>query len=75
MIDLEKNFENVQLEEDRGFDIRFVTMQHNSPCHWHREMEILYILNDEANIPSTIHQRIFHIHNSIVMFRYRSLQS
>ncbi len=50
MIDLEKNFENVQLEEDRGFDIRFVTMQHNSPCHWHREMEILYILNGHATV-------------------------
>ena len=50
MNDLEKNFENVQLEADRGFDIRFVTMRHNSPYHWHREMEILYILNGHATV-------------------------
>lgn len=48
MKDSEKNFEKVELETERGFDIRFVTMRHNSPYHWHREMEILYILNGHA---------------------------
>ncbi len=50
MNQLEKNFENVDLKSDLGFDIRFVTMQHNSPHHWHREMEVLYILNGHATI-------------------------
>lgn len=43
-------FEEVKLEQDVGFDIRFVTMKHNSPYHWHREMEILYILNGHATV-------------------------
>lgn len=41
-------YENVNLQPDIGFDIRFVTMNHNSPLHWHRELEILYILNGHA---------------------------
>ena len=32
----EKTYENVNLKPDVGFDIRFVTMKHNSPFHWHR---------------------------------------
>lgn len=47
---LQNNYENVELERDVGFDIRFVTFQHNSPYHWHREMEILYILNGHATV-------------------------
>lgn len=43
-------YEKVTLQPDVGFDIRFVTMNHNSPFHWHREMEILYILNGHATI-------------------------
>ena len=43
-------FEKVNLEPDVGFDIRFVTMKHNSPFHWHRELEILYILNGHATV-------------------------
>jgi len=43
-------YENVQLQPDVGFDIRFVTMNHNSPFHWHRELEILYILNGHATV-------------------------
>ncbi|MDD2979918.1 MAG: AraC family transcriptional regulator [Hespellia sp.] len=35
---------------DNGFNISFVTMEHNSPYHWHREMEILYILNGNATV-------------------------
>ena len=44
MEEQKNTYENVTLEPDVGFDIRFVTMDHNSPFHWHREMEILYIL-------------------------------
>lgn len=43
------SYENVILPE-QGFDIRFVTMKHNSPFHWHRELEILYILNGHATV-------------------------
>lgn len=43
-------YENVNLKPDIGFDIRFVTMNHNSPFHWHRELEILYILNGHATV-------------------------
>lgn len=43
-------YENVNLQPDVGFDVRFVTMNHNSPFHWHRELEILYILNGHAVI-------------------------
>lgn len=42
------SFENVEIPPDKGFQVRFVTMKHNSPLHWHREMEILYILNGSA---------------------------
>lgn len=43
-------YETVDLKNDLGFDIRFVTMSHNSPFHWHREIEILYILNGHATV-------------------------
>ena len=49
-MELQNNYENVELESDVGFDVRFVTMHHNSPHHWHREMEILYILNGHATV-------------------------
>lgn len=42
------HFEKTEVPPDRGFQVRFVTMKHNSPLHWHREMEILYILNGSA---------------------------
>lgn len=35
---------------DTGFQIEFVTMKYNTAPHWHREMEILYILNGSAVI-------------------------
>lgn len=35
---------------DNGFYIKFVTMNHNSPPHWHRAMEILFILNGRATV-------------------------
>lgn len=46
----DNTYENVNLQPDIGFDIRFVTMDHNSPFHWHRELEILYILNGHATV-------------------------
>lgn len=46
----ENTYEDINLEPDIGFDIRFVTMKHNSPFHWHRELEILYILNGHATV-------------------------
>ena len=46
----DNTYENVMLQPDIGFDIRFVTMNHNSPFHWHRELEILYILNGHATV-------------------------
>ena len=50
MEEQKNTYENVTLEPDVGFDIRFVTMDHNSPFHWHWEMEILYILNGHATV-------------------------
>lgn len=35
---------------DNGFYVKFVTMNHNSPPHWHRAMEIQYILNGSATV-------------------------
>lgn len=50
-METQKNtYEDVRLQPDVGFDIRFVTMNHNSPFHWHRELEILYILNGHATV-------------------------
>lgn len=46
----DNTYENVALQPELGFEIRFVTMNHNSPFHWHRELEILYILNGHATI-------------------------
>ena len=43
-------YENTKVPDDRGFQIRLVTMAHNTPLHWHREMEILYILNGNAQV-------------------------
>lgn len=50
MVIQDNAYENVNLQPDVGFDIRFVTMNHNSPFHWHRELEILYILNGHATV-------------------------
>lgn len=50
MQEQDNTYENVNLQPDIGFDIRFVTMNHNSPFHWHRELEILYILNGHATV-------------------------
>ena len=41
-------FERTKVPPDKGFYVRFVTKEHNSPLHWHRELEILYILNGSA---------------------------
>ena len=35
---------------DNGFNISFVTMEQNSPYHWHHALEILYILNGNATV-------------------------
>ncbi len=45
---MEKIFKETNVLPDTGFQIEFVTMSCNSPPHWHREMEILYILNGSA---------------------------
>ena len=50
MPDLQNSYEQIALESDVGFDVRFVTMYQNSPYHWHRELEILYILNGHATV-------------------------
>lgn len=46
--DMEMTFKETNVLPDMGFQIDFVTMKYNSPPHWHREMEILYILNGSA---------------------------
>lgn len=43
-------YEETNVLPGLGFQIDFVTMKHNSPPHWHREMEILFILNGSATI-------------------------
>lgn len=43
-------YEDTEVMPDRGFLIRFVTMKYNTPMHWHKEMEILYILNGSARV-------------------------
>ena len=45
---MEVSFKETNIVPDAGFQIDFVTMRHNSPPHWHREMEILFILNGSA---------------------------
>ena len=50
MPEQEHIYENLELEPDIGFNVRFVTMKHNSPYHWHREMELIFILNGHATI-------------------------
>lgn len=46
----ETSFENIAVSAETGFSVRFVTKDHNSPLHWHRELEILYILNGHAAV-------------------------
>lgn len=45
---METIFKEMNVPPEKGFQINFVTMKYNSPPHWHREMEILYILNGSA---------------------------
>ncbi len=45
---METIFKETNVPPELGFQIDFVTMRYNSPPHWHREMEILYILNGRA---------------------------
>lgn len=45
---METIFKATNVLTEMGFQIDFVTMSCNSPPHWHREMEILYILNGSA---------------------------
>lgn len=42
--------EDSELLLDDGFHIEFVTMHHNSPPHWHRAMELQFILNGSATV-------------------------
>lgn len=43
-------YQETNVLPDMGFQIDFVTMRYNASPHWHREMEILYILNGSAVI-------------------------
>lgn len=63
----DNTYENVKLHPDIGFDIRFVTMNHNSPFHWHRELEILYILNGHAVVHMDGEQYTLNPLDAIVM--------
>lgn len=47
---METTYEKTNVLPDMGFQIDFVTMKYNSPPHWHREIEILYVLNGSAVI-------------------------
>lgn len=47
---METTYETTNILPDMGFQIDFATMKYNSPPHWHREMEILYVLNGSAVI-------------------------
>lgn len=52
---MKKKLEGVFREDsdillDNGFHIKYVTKNHNSPPHWHRALEILYILNGKATV-------------------------
>ena len=35
---------------ENGFHIKFITMSSNSPLHWHKSMEVLFILNGRATV-------------------------
>ena len=45
---MEVSYKETNIVPDAGFQIDFVTMKHNYPPHWHREMELLFILNGSA---------------------------
>lgn len=52
---MDKKLEGVFREDydmllDNGFHIKYVTKSHNSPPHWHRALEIQYILNGSATV-------------------------
>ncbi len=63
----DNTYENVNLQPDIGFDIRFVTMNHNSPFHWHRELEILYVLNGHAIVHMDGEQYVLNSLDAIVV--------
>lgn len=50
MEEQKNTYENVTLEPDVGFDIRLLRWIITLRFHWHREMEILYILNGHATV-------------------------
>ncbi len=56
---METIFKETNVPSELGFQIEFVTMKYNSPPHWHREMEILYILNGSAIL--TMKGEAYHI--------------
>lgn len=45
---MKTTYEEINVPPEQGFQIEFVTMKHNSPPHWHWEMELLFILNGSA---------------------------
>ncbi len=46
----EKNYQMNNIPPETGFRMQFVTMKYNTKPHWHREVEILYILNGSASV-------------------------
>ncbi len=46
--DREKTYQMTDIPPETGFRMAFVTMKYNTRPHWHREVEILYILNGSA---------------------------
>ncbi len=46
----EKTYQMTYIPPDTGFRMQFVTMKYNTRPHWHREVEILYILNGSASV-------------------------
>lgn len=47
---MKTEYKETNVLPDLGFQIEFVTMKHNSPPHWHQDIEILFILNGSAVI-------------------------
>ncbi len=45
---------------DTGFNIDFVTMKQNTPPHWHRSLEILFILNGTATVNIEKYKYVLH---------------
>ncbi len=58
--DTDRHDEIDELLLDTGFNIDFVTMKHNTPPHWHRSLEILFILNGTATVNIEKYKYVLH---------------